>query len=183
MVWDGKQEINPGRCRLQGSDSRFRIWPEGNALQARPFELKKGGIQPPIKGKHFPLTPYIIKKLAKPYIKHLRKISYFTYIYITQLKSLETVKYHCNLSQTASRGYQSKGFLHIGYVSHADIEISRTKESPHSCLLLCINPCWEPDIKLDFQNPSLCWVAEDRHPFIRDNLLIVGMDHIIDRKG
>jgi hypothetical protein len=28
------------------------------------------------------LTPYIIKKLAKPYIKHLRKISYFTYIYI-----------------------------------------------------------------------------------------------------
>jgi hypothetical protein len=104
MVWDGKQEINPGRCRLQGSDSRFRIWPEGIALQARPFELKKGGIQPPIKGKHFPLTPYIIKKLAKPYIKHLRKISYFTYIYIyiyiyiTQLKSLKlsntTAIYH-----------------------------------------------------------------------------------------
>ena len=76
-----------------------------------------------------------------------------------------------------------KGFLPIGDVSHADIEISRTKESPDPCLLLCINHCWEPDIKLDFQNPSLCWVAEDRHPFIRDNLLIVGMDHIIDRKG
>uniref|UniRef100_A0A3N7FG07 Uncharacterized protein n=1 Tax=Populus trichocarpa TaxID=3694 RepID=A0A3N7FG07_POPTR len=86
-------------------------------------------------------------------------------------------------TQTAARGYQSKGSLPIGDVSHADIEISRTKESPDSCLLLCINPCWEPDIKLDFQNPSLCWVAEDRHPFIRDKLLIVGMDHIIDRKG
>lgn len=118
----------------------------------------------------------IMKKMVKPCIKTSQKDAILH-------TDTQTHRHTQTQTQTAARGYQSKGSLPIGDVSHADIEISRTKESPDSCLLLCINPCWEPDIKLDFQNPSLCWVAEDRHPFIRDKLLIVGMDHIIDRKG